>query len=485
MKGLEGNEFSQLAHFLQCTPVPQFVIGLDHRILFWNRACELYTGLAARDMVGTDQHWRPFYPDKRPILVDFVADGDYEGFLAHYKDSQPRVSDIVADAWEIIEYYPDLRGRARYMNCLAAPMYNASGRRVGAIATAREVSAQERAALDLQREAEQLRQENSSLRETIADRYRFGKLIGRSPCMQELYERIVKAAASHSPVVICGESGTGKELVARAIHRHSSRRHGKFVPVNCSSMAEDFFERGFVGCSQGAPRAGEDRACTLEQADGGTLFLDEVGDLPLAQQAKLLRVLDGLGLAPLGGGGARHPDLRVMAASSRNLDQMIANGALRPDVYFRLNVLPISVPPLRERMEDLCLLVDDFLANWTGGGKGRFLPSLVFERLEAHDWPGNVRELHNVLQRYLTIGRLELPAAPAPEITVSADCGVAVPGLGESFDYQSAMAAFEKELVAKLLACHHWRKGQTAAAMRVSRKTLFRKMKALGLADLP
>jgi PAS domain S-box-containing protein len=347
--------------------------------------------------------------------------------------------------------------------------------------TARDITDSKERELSMLDEAEHLRRENISLRSSIKDRYRLGKIIGKSPVMQEVYELILNAAATNANVIVYGESGTGKELVARAIHEMSCRSDRPFVPVNCAAIPENLLEGEFFGHKKGAfTGAHADKQGYLDLADGGTLFLDEVGELSLNLQAKLLRAIDGGGYSPVGSSVNRVSDFRIIAATNRNLMEQVRQRAIREDFFYRVHVIPINVPPLRDRKEDIPLLVEQFLKLYSESDDSPPLPGHFLEALMRYDWPGNVRELQNAIQRYIAVKRLEfIPSSPcghkgqrAPEaaLTVETDGTVRL-----TRNVEEA----ERISISKALELCKGRKGRAAEALGISRKTLFRKMKRL------
>lgn len=326
-----------------------------------------------------------------------------------------------------------------------------------------------------------LRKENVRLRSSINERFRFGDIIGKSLKMQEVYDLILKAAATDANVFVFGESGSGKELVARAIHRLSDRQKGSFVPVNCGAIPKDLMEREFFGHAKGAfTGANSDKAGFLDSANGGTLFLDEVGEIPKDMQVKLLRVLDHAAYSPLGGVKLIKSDFRVIAATNRELYKLVREGLMREDFFYRIRILPINLPPLRERKEDIPLLIDHFLSKLNKGRKkSHHLPVSVREAMENYNWPGNVRELQSVLHTYISLGRLDLVGPissgadiPKADLQTSPRSGI---GLKEQLD------ALEKKIIINTLNDNHWHRGRTADALQITAKTLQRKMKSLGI----
>jgi len=251
-----------------------------------------------------------------------------------------------------------------------------------------------------------LLQENRLLREQINQGLPgFGKLIGLSPKMQRVYKMIEKVAGHEHPVLVLGESGTGKELVARSLHVLGRRKDGPFVPVDCSSLVPTLIESELFGYVKGAfTGAVQSKQGLLEAANGGTLFLDEIGDMPTDLQARLLRSLQEREVKPVGSTERRRIDVRIVAATNRDLESAIRSGAFRQDLYFRLNVVQIKLPPLRDRKTDIPLLVAAFLEKYSpNDGPVRTISADTMQRLMAHDWPGNVRELENAIERAIAM----------------------------------------------------------------------------------
>jgi len=300
------------------------------------------------------------------------------------------------------------------------------GRLVGAVVVFRDISdrkeAEERlrqALEELERLKQRLELENAYLQEEIREEYNHHELVGRSQVLHRTIHKIELVAPTDAAVLVTGESGTGKELVARAIHQSSARSDRPLIRVNCAAVPRELFESEFFGHVKGAfTGAVAHRAGRFELADGGTLFLDEVGEIPLELQGKLLRVLQEGQFERVGSDRTLSVDVRIIAATNRDLEQEVAAGRFREDLYFRLNVFPIASVPLRERVEDVPLLAAHFLASAARrfGREGLRLSQADVQRLQAYDWPGNVRELQNVLERAVIISRdgqlrLELPGA--------------------------------------------------------------------------
>lgn len=322
---------------------------------------------------------------------------------------------------------------------------------------------------EMEEKVHRLHAENVALRSDIQHRYKFGDLVGRSASMQAVYELITQGATSDYSVVIQGESGTGKELVAKTIHKLSARKAKRFVTVNCGAVADSIFEREFFGHRRGAfTGADRDRPGYLAAANGGSLFLDEIGELSLPMQVKLLRVLESGEYTPLGATTAEVTDARVIAATNRDLIAEVHRGAFREDLYYRLFVIGIRVPPLRERREDIPLLVEHFLESF-GKRKGRRLPVKHLDKLISYDWPGNARELQNAIQRYLATGSFGLP-----ELEDFADWPSTLP---------EAVDELERRMIQKAIERTNGHRGKAAELLDVPRRTLQRKMIKYGLRE--
>jgi len=337
--------------------------------------------------------------------------------------------------------------------------------------------------IDLEEREEYLRKENLLLRSSLTDRYKFGNIIGKSKPMQEVYETIFNAAASDESVIIYGESGTGKELVAHAIHENSDRKKKRLVYVNCGAIPENLFESEFFGYKKGAfTGASKDKYGFLDLADGSTLFLDEVGEIPLNMQVKLLRAIEGGGITPLGGTEMRNPDVRIVAATNRDLKQAVREGLMRQDFLYRIHIIPIEIPPLRKRKEDIPLLVDHFLNQYDKEKIPPITPS-ISRALEQYDWPGNVRELQNTIKRFITLNKLDFMGLDLTE-----DPNVI--GIGE-IDVETQnrtltdiLEDVEKRVLVEVLENNNWHQGEAAKTLNIAPKTMYRKMKQFDIKKL-
>lgn len=328
-----------------------------------------------------------------------------------------------------------------------------------------------------------LHEENIRLRSSIKERYRLGQLIGKSPAMQNVYERIIKAAETEATVIINGESGTGKELAARAIHDLSERKNQPFIAVNCGAIAESLLESEFFGHVRGAfSGAYSSRDGFLKAADGGTLFLDEIGEISHQLQVKLLRALDGRGFTPVGDNKVYTSNFRLISATNRNLELMVQSGKMREDFYYRINTVPILMPPLQDRKEDLPLLIDHFISTVADvTNQDISLPPDIYQTLNQHNWPGNVRELQNVIRRYLTIKEVSFPPLVGAKESAQRPPSPRYPDLSGQQSASGTIADVEKHLVLQALQQNRWHMGQTASALGISRRTLQRRVNKYAL----
>jgi two-component system nitrogen regulation response regulator NtrX len=325
-----------------------------------------------------------------------------------------------------------------------------------------------------------LLEENLLLRTELSHRY---QVIGNSVPMKALRQQIAVTAPTNGRVLIYGESGTGKELVAHALHAASLRTKGPFVEVNCAAIPEELIESELFGHLKGSfTGATEDKTGKFEKADSGTLFLDEIGDMSLRTQSKVLRVLEEQRFEPVGSNETMHVDVRVIAATNKNLEQEIARGSFRQDLFYRLNVIPFFVPPLRDRREDIPTLAKYFLRDFSSayGKNTRELSDSAMEILVRYPWPGNVRELRNLVERLVIV-------CPHPRIEPHHLPPELFRGAAESPNQpystlHEARSAYEREFILRKLQEHRWNMTQTATALGLERSHLYRKMKSLGIA---
>ncbi len=329
-----------------------------------------------------------------------------------------------------------------------------------------------------------LAEENIRLRSELADRFSFENIIGVSPKMQAVFATLRTVASSDATVVITGETGTGKELVARALHHSSARRDGPFVAVNCAAIPETLLESELFGHVKGAfTGAIQSKRGKFELANGGTLFLDELAELKLDVQAKLLRALQEREIERVGGARPIPVDLRVICATNRNLDKLVADGKFREDLYWRLKVVPIELPSLRNRREDIPDLAQHFLARFAAayGRPTQTLSEGAVGVLERYDWPGNIRELENLIERLVVI--CDAPVIDESELPLDLSVGA---GLAEEAEresnYAAAMAAFERGYLRRVLAQNGWNRRRAAEQLGIGYSTLKAKLRLHGLA---
>ena len=324
-------------------------------------------------------------------------------------------------------------------------------------------------------EAVRLRHENRQLRERVAALSGGATLIGDSTAMATVLERIAQVAPSEAAVLIRGESGTGKELAAQAIHDLSSRRDAPFVKVNCAAIPEGLLESELFGHVKGAfTGAVHERRGRFEQADRGTILLDEIGEMPLALQVKLLRVLQDKEVEPVGGDQGRLVDVRVLAATNRDLEALVRTGEFREDLYYRIHVIPIDLPPLRSREEDVRLLAEYFLSHFSGR-HGRTFDGFTREalsHLDRHSWPGNVRELQNTMERAVVLARGREITAEDLQISSLGGGRASRELVEELLDQPLNLEALERELLRGALRRTGGNQTQAARLLGLSRRTL-------------
>jgi DNA-binding NtrC family response regulator len=341
---------------------------------------------------------------------------------------------------------------------------------------------------------EQLEQYTGYLTQEMHGEFDFGQIVGDAPALREVLQKVEQVAPTHSTVLLRGETGTGKELVAHAIHINSPREGKPFVRVNCAALARGVLESELFGHEKGAfTGAVARRPGRFELADGGTLFLDECGDLPLEVQVKLLRVLQEREFERVGGQETVRVDVRVVSATHRDLEALIAEGKFREDLYYRLNVFPITLPPLRERLEDLPRLVEHFVAkfNRTTGKKLRGFDSLALSALSQYHWPGNVRELENVVERAIIVARGAEVTASDLDFGRRAHAAPPTPAAGTPLSALAGAAPLQARLheqeKAEIVAAIDRNQGNIAGAARalgINRSTLYYRLRKHGLEHL-
>jgi DNA-binding NtrC family response regulator len=334
-------------------------------------------------------------------------------------------------------------------------------------------------------EQRRLRTELRRLRSEVEERYRFQNIIGKSDSMRKVFDIVSHISDFSANVLITGESGTGKELIARAIHLNGGRSDKPFVPLNCAAVPETLLESELFGYVRGAfTDARKDRRGLFQEAHGGVLFLDEISEVPLNIQVKLLRVLEDKVIRPLGSNQPEVVDARIISASNRDLEQLVKEGRFRQDLYYRLNVIRIDLPPLRDRREDIPLLVDHFLAKFADQSKRRVTgirPEAMASLISYH-WPGNIRELEHTIERAVLLGKEPLVGLDDLPAQLASACASAA-SLTEAAKKGYTLRDLEREYIGKVLENVAGNKTEAAKVLGVDRTTLYRKLEEYRLKD--
>ncbi len=426
-----------------------FTVDLNWKITFFNHAAELITGVSRGDALG------------RPCQDVFRASMCETGCaLRHtFESGHPLVNRSA--------FIVNADGRRIPVTVSTALLRDEAGRIIGGAETFRDLSLVE------------------ELRSELEGRVRIGDLVSRSVSMRRLFEILPRIAASDATVLIHGETGTGKELVARAVHQLSPRRDKPFVAVNCAALPDALLESELFGYVRGAfTGADRDKPGRFDLAAGGTLFLDEIGDISPALQVRLLRVLQEREFEPLGSNRPRQADVRVEAATHHDLKKRIADGTFREDLYYRLNVVALDLPPLRDRKEDVPLLAETFIArlNRRENKQVSGMAPEVLTLLMTHDYPGNVRELENIIERAFVMcagGRIEVSHLP-PELVGRRPASV---GHGPN-ELACSRRLAEAAAIREALSRHGNNRSNAAQALGLHKSSLYRKIRALGI-ELP
>jgi PAS domain S-box-containing protein len=420
-----------------------FTVDSDWTITSFNKAAQKITGVPVRDAIGR-KCWEVFHADvcERECLLKKTL-----------KTNRQCINKTV--------HIVNKSGKQIPISVSTAILKSGDGKILGGVETFRDLS-----------EVEELRKE-------IAGRHTFADIITRDYRLQNLFDTLPSIAKSDAPVLILGESGTGKELLAKAVHQLSDRGKGPFVAVNCSALPENLLESELFGYKKGAfTDAKHDKPGRFDRAKNGTLFLDEIGDLPKSVQAKLLRVLQEHVYEPLGATETVKSDVRIIAATNCDITAMVASGEFRQDLYYRINVMPLTLPPLRERTSDIPLLVDHFIAHYNIVYRKSIgqVSAEVMTVLMTYRYPGNVRELENILQHAFvlcegtTIEKKHLPVSLFQKPSS---------GIGESA--AQSWEGFERTKIEQALQRNKYNRTATAKELRMHVATLWRKMKKLGI----
>jgi PAS domain S-box-containing protein len=426
----------------------------DHnRIALVNQAAERIRGIKAANFLGRD-------------LLEM-----------HSPPARERIGTILAALREgtLASHVRPLHTRGRVYENVYYPIRNEAGAFVGTLMVSRDIT-----------EKEKLKEENSALREQVKGEHACGEMVARSKAMLPVFQVIAATAPLDSTILIGGESGTGKELVARALHRQSRRSRFPLVKVNCAALPENLLESELFGYEKGAfTGAVNERKGKFEQANRGSIFLDEIGEMPLPAQAKLLRVLQEKTVERIGGSREIQVDVRIIAATNRDLRLEVAQGRFREDLYYRLNVIPVQLPPLRERREDILPLTERFLASFAQqmGKPPLALTPEAKRLLLAYQFPGNVRELKNAVERAVAlshgaeIGSRDFPEAfgAAPALTAGS---LPQPSrLPPGAALATNLNGYQDALIDQALQTTGHNKGEAARLLGISRKTLWKKLK--------
>ena len=329
-----------------------------------------------------------------------------------------------------------------------------------------------------------LKDENQRLREQLDTRYQFDNIIGRSPAMREIFHTVERVAPTRATVLLAGESGVGKDMIARAIHQHSPRKNHAFVKINCTALPENLMESELFGYEKGAfTGATANKPGKFEQADGGTVMLDEIGDVPGNVQVKLLRILQERQFERLGSNVTRHVDVRVVAATNADLRAALEQGRFREDLYYRLNVVPINVPPLRDRKEDIPFLAMHFVAKLAPdlGSVAKELSPAAIDRLLDHSWPGNVRELENTIERSLVLSSHEILQPSDIRIEAPRHVSLAASQQAPLLPEGETLEHWEQMMIREALRRANGNKSQAARILGLTRNALRYRLSQMGL----
>lgn len=422
-----------------------FTVDENWKITSFNRAAEIITGVSREKALGQSC---------REILKADIC--EYECALRQtLKTGTP----IIDKPVHII----DADGNRKPISISTALLKDTDGKIIGAVETFRDLTMIE------------------NLRKQIRNHYSFEDIISRNRAMQQIFDILPEIADTSSTVYIQGESGTGKELVARALHNTSPRRKEPFIAVNCGALPENLLESELFGYRAGAfTDARNDKKGRIALAQKGTLFLDEIGDISPAMQIKLLRFLEERTYEPLGAEESTQSDVRIITATNKTIEDLVKDGSFRQDLYYRINVVRIEIPPLRERMEDIPLLVEHFISS-LNRVQGKDVPGIsddAMAALMAYDYPGNVRELENILERAFVLCRgntIHPDHLPSP-----LNC---TPAHSRQEDTQAttSMKQLEAGFLMNALSRNNWNRTRTARELGIHKSTLFRKIKSLGL----
>lgn len=422
-----------------------------------SEGCHELLGLTAEQMIGRNSIERLLVPEDLSLLRNKTAEA-------------------INDNVPIVLYYrviPAGTGSIKWVREQTRCAYDEKHRPLHTEGFITDVSTEKLYELKLE-------EENKKLRALHLSSAEIGTFVGRSAKMRYFYDELRIAAQSDANVILYGETGTGKDLAARTIHDLSGLK-GTFVPVNCGAIPEQLLESEFFGVVKGAfSGAYANREGYLAAANNGTLFLDEIGDLPLHLQVKLLRAIENKMYTPVGGSNPKASMFRLIAATNRDLRQLVRDGKMRSDLYYRVHVLSLTLPPLRERMDDLPMLVYAWLQK---RGVASSLPARVSSAMRQYNWPGNVRELHNFMDRYLAFGDSAVQSLGSPQANPdSSPAGAdSLPASGQRLSLEAAISQMEERMIREALEQCHWRTSVAAGRLGIKIRALQRKMKKLNI----
>jgi PAS domain S-box-containing protein len=457
-----------------------FVINRERRFVFFNEAMERLTGYTAREVLGL-----------RCACGDVVECRDEQGRslkgtlcpgLAVFNGSQPHAAQRMSLRRRSGEDLP--------VETVYTPIRDARGGVDCVIGVVRDASEQRRRERQMLEELADLSRQVVELKSRLREAYGFDNLISRSPSMAPVFQKVRAACAGRSSVLICGPSGTGKEVIARTIHSGGRQKDGPFVPLNCAALPRDLIESELFGHVQGSfTGASRDFPGLFRAAENGTIFLDEVAEMPVETQAKLLRALQDHKVRPVGSTVEVPVNARVIAATNADVENSVRTGRLREDLFYRLSVITVQVPPLRRRKEDIPLLAQHFLDGLNAGsGAGKLLAPATMEMLGRHDWPGNVRELENAIESAFAVSQSEVirvedlparvrPAAPDPPAGDVAEAGEA----GGPARLDDIVDRAERRAILAALERTGGNRSAAAEVLGIPRSRLYRRMASLGI----